>query len=231
MRVLLGTTVLCLSPALAMAADLPVRTAAPPPVFAAAPPTWNGFYFGGHLGYGWGSFDVDDGRPRKVPLDNSGIVVGVHAGYNYQVGMLVFGLEGDLSAAPWKKTTSNGLGPVYEFRTRWMGSFRGRVGVAFDNFLIYGTAGVGAVDSTASASLNGRSQGSIDFYKIGVVAGGGVEYKLTQNIVVGVEGLYFFVNGNNRNGGKNFGTSISSSFIGGRAGDVGVVRARLSFLW
>jgi outer membrane immunogenic protein len=208
-------------PFAALAADLPMRTAAPPPVFVTAP-TWTGFYFGGHLGYGWGSFDVN-GNKRRNTLDNNGVVAGVQAGYNYQSGMWVFGLEGDLSAAPWKETTSNG--PAYEFRTRWMGSFRSRVGLVFKDFLIYGTAGVGAVDRTAFANFS-----KTDFYKIGAVAGGGFEYKLTQNIVAGVDGLYFFVKDKKGYSDQNVSRSNAND-IGRRAGNVGVVRARLSFLW
>jgi outer membrane immunogenic protein len=232
LKFLLGTTALCLAPAIVFAADLPMRTAAQPPIFVTAP-TWAGFYFGGHLGYGLGSFDLNENLRRNVPLgdlDNNGVVAGVHAGYNYQSGMWVLGLEGDVSFAPWKETTSGGRGSTFEFRTRWMGSLRGRAGLAFNNLLIYATAGVGAVDRAAFESFKGRSLTTTDVYKIGAVAGAGFEYKLTQNIVVGLEGLYFFVNENKGKRGRPDNSS-STRFIGGKAGDVGVVRARLSFIW
>ena len=43
-----------------MAADMPVKARPAPPV--AALYTWNGFYIGGHFGYGWSDIDwVDTG--------------------------------------------------------------------------------------------------------------------------------------------------------------------------
>jgi outer membrane immunogenic protein len=225
MKVLLCSTVLCLAPVLAQSADLPVRTTAPPPVFIAAP-TWKGAYFGGHLGHGWGSFDSSSLRSRE----NGVVLGGVHVGYNDQSGMWVFGLEGDLSATPWKEiATNNGL--TAEFRTRWMGSLRGRAGIAIDQFLIYGTGGVGAVDRDLRFTASRNVLANIDYYKVGAVVGGGVEFKLTQKLVLGVEGLHYFVKNAKGKGGLNIRDSSAPSLTGSRAGNVGVVRTRLSFRW
>ena len=64
--------------------------------------SWAGPYLGGNLGYDWGSVDNNPAKP-------SGFVGGVQAGYNWQYGPWVFGVEGDIQAtgaddtfAPWK---------------------------------------------------------------------------------------------------------------------------------
>ena len=64
--------------------------------------SWAGPYLGGNVGYAWGSVDNSPTKP-------SGFVGGVQAGYNWQHGTWVFGLEGDIQAtgaedtfAPWK---------------------------------------------------------------------------------------------------------------------------------
>ena len=92
--------------------------------------SWAGPYLGGNLGYAWGSVDNNPTKP-------SGFAGGVQAGYNFQNGPWVFGLEGDINAtgaedtfAPWK------------FSNPWFGTLRGRVGYAFNNVMFYGTGGL-----------------------------------------------------------------------------------------
>src|SRR5580765_7254498 len=54
--------------------------------------SWAGPYLGGNLGYGWGSVDNNPTKP-------SGFAGGVQAGYNFQNGPWVYGLEGDIQAS------------------------------------------------------------------------------------------------------------------------------------
>src|SRR5262249_1869289 len=51
--------------------------------------SWAGPYLGGNLGWAWGSVDNNPTRP-------SGFVGGAQAGYNFQTGPWVFGIEGDI---------------------------------------------------------------------------------------------------------------------------------------
>jgi outer membrane immunogenic protein len=231
MKRLTGSAAVCLLPVITQAADIPVRTPAPAPITVAAP-AWTGFYFGGHLGYGWGSPDTTGLRNNSPSdLDTKGVVAGLHAGYNHQSGMWVFGLEGDLSAAPWKESSSIGGGSD-EFRTRSTGSVRGRLGAVFNDVLFYGTAGVGVVDRGFRSAVSGNVVADKDYYKVGAVAGGGVEFKFSPNIILGVEGLYYFVKQNKVAGIQNdLSVSGPPNLLGARAGDVGVVRTRLTFQW
>ena len=102
--------------------------------------SWAGPYLGANLGYGWGSVDHNPTQP-------SGFEGGVQAGYNWQSGAMVFGVEGDLQAtgaddtfAPWK------------YSNPWFGTVRGRVGYTFGNVLLYGTGGLYSANCAAKHS-------------------------------------------------------------------------------
>jgi outer membrane immunogenic protein len=101
-----------LGASLAEAADLQINRAPafiPPPVF-----WWTGFYLGGNVGAGIGTtetsvgvgpaFSALSGMPiiATAPLVSetfNGFVGGMQAGYNWQTGVFVLGVEGDLDAA------------------------------------------------------------------------------------------------------------------------------------
>src|SRR5947199_1275666 len=87
----------------ASAADLSVPRA---PLYAKAPPIvsagydWSGFYAGAHAGYEWGRAHVIDNgvlTENAVPMD--GAIGGLLAGINWQTGIFVYGLEGDLGVS------------------------------------------------------------------------------------------------------------------------------------
>ena len=87
--------------AVASAADLPV--ASPVPQLAA--PGWAGFYLGIHGGYGWGDNNFSQTVFPVPPFaavqgfKSQGAIYGAQAGYNWQFGRAVTGLEIDFSAA------------------------------------------------------------------------------------------------------------------------------------
>ncbi len=126
-KILLSTVAFAGLTAGAMAADLPMRAAPPPPVAAAVPVfTWTGFYVG--VNVGWAFTDNEDGRdggnrlvtprggPDNEPFDvvpaaggsfltgrrdsgsDNGILGGGQVGYNMQFGMFVAGIEADIQA-------------------------------------------------------------------------------------------------------------------------------------
>jgi outer membrane immunogenic protein len=135
--------------------------------------SWAGPYLGGNIGYAWGSVDNNWTKP-------SGVAGGVQAGYNFQQGPWVFGLEGDIQAtgaddtfAPWK------------FSNPWFGTVRGRGGYAFSNILVYGTVGL------AFGELRANTFGLTESHtNVGLTAGVGAEIGLTQNWSAKVEYLY-----------------------------------------
>lgn len=135
--------------------------------------SWAGPYLGGNLGYAWGSVDNNPAKP-------SGFSGGVQAGYNWQTGSWVFGVEGDIQVtgaedtfAPWK------------FSNPWFGTLRGRAGYAFNNILFYGTGGL------AFGELRGQTFGLSDSHTTaGWTVGVGAEVGIAQNWSAKIEYLY-----------------------------------------
>src|SRR5215813_13997342 len=80
------------------AADAPTLPAKAP---ARAPAyDWNGFYFGGHVGYGSGQASTTVWDPAPTPGTNTfgGAIAGVQLGYNWVLpSHLLLGLETDLT--------------------------------------------------------------------------------------------------------------------------------------
>ena len=153
----------------ALSADLPVAKALPP-AFAAS---WAGFYLGVHGGYGWKQDDFSQSEAFQLQTPQSingirsqGAVYGGQAGYNWQFGRAVTGLEIDFSAADIKG--SNGVTETVPFgggafttsitlgeRVKYLGTARARLGwLPTDNVLLYGTAGLAweRLDTTSTSS-------------------------------------------------------------------------------
>ena len=131
----------------ALAADLPTRVQPIAPVVQ--PFSWTGFYIGGELGwietnpkYTTGALLL--GTPFAVTSasDKNGLTYGVMAGYNYQVGQLVLGVEGDFSGWTAGKIRYTAItGDFLTAHSKWGGSIRGRLGYAVDHALFYMTGG------------------------------------------------------------------------------------------
>jgi outer membrane immunogenic protein len=135
--------------------------------------SWAGPYLGGNIGYAWGSVDNNWTEP-------SGIAGGVQAGYNFQQGPWVFGLEGDIQA-----TGANDTFAPWKFSNPWFGTVRGRGGYAFNNILVYGTVGL------AFGELRANTFGLTESHtNVGWTAGVGAEVGLTRNWSAKVEYLY-----------------------------------------
>jgi outer membrane immunogenic protein len=205
---------------IAAAADLPTKKSPspPPPVF-----TWDGLYIGGQIGGGWARDKVSNSGPVFLPVigsgsvSDSGIIGGAHAGYNWQFGHLVYGLEGDFEGANLSKSsncviqsmitgvsvTPGGCGQIpnlavgESFRTAllWQSSARARLGCAFDKVLVYGTGGVAiaGLDTryTEVVSLlpfiSARAEPSFNRTAVGFTLGGGVEYAIDASWSVRAE--------------------------------------------
>src|SRR5712675_1187277 len=132
----------------AMAADIPVRMPAKAPYIQSVF-DWTGFYLGGHLGYGRGhaSGSMTDAAPIASSNSFGSLFGGVQLGYNHLLKSgILLGVESDLSfpnflsADDVVRTNMTARGNLAE-KIDYVGRLRGRVGYAFDNWLIYGTGG------------------------------------------------------------------------------------------
>ena len=169
----------------AMAADIP----RPMPTKAApvyVPFNWTGLYLGLNGGYGWGRSSFD-GVPSTGSFDVDGWLFGITAGYNWQpVGSAwVVGLEGDINWTNIRGSAVCGTA-ICDTRNRWLGTVRGRVGVAVDRFLPYFTGGLAFGDIQANAT--GAPGASAT--KAGWTIGGGVEWNVAGPWSAKVEYLY-----------------------------------------
>jgi outer membrane immunogenic protein len=253
------------------AADLPTRKEAPAPIFVPPPFTWTGFYIGGNAGGIWGT----GGNPSTtvvapgVPLvatfwpqgninnNQSGFIGGGQAGYNWQTGAFVLGVETDFDGSTLSRSRSI-VGPTFadfinpstnDFFTAngkisldWLGSTRGRVGFVAtpDNRLMfYGTGGVAYAGVSGYLNVFDANHGFFfasgnqSDTRTGWTVGGGVEYAWTNNIIVGAEYLYFNLGSRtlttvpNAAANAFFGTQIFSSTKINFDGNV--VRGRISY--
>ena len=186
----LSIVVLAAAAQSALAADLPRRTEMPvkAPI---APPVpyynWTGFYVGINGGGAWGRSSYDFPGAPTGNFNTNGWLGGATAGYNYQMGQLVLGVEGDIDWANVKGSTTC-LGGAFSCQTQndWLGTARGRVGYAFDRFLPYLTGGLAVGDIKASVPGIGSQTNT----QAGWTVGGGVEMALVGNLSAKVEYLH-----------------------------------------
>jgi outer membrane immunogenic protein len=137
----LGALALLATPFAAVAADMR------PPVYKGPPPSvvayynWTGMYAGMVVGYGMAESNWETIGVQSKP---KGWLAGATVGYNWQGGSFVYGLEGDIAWTDVKGSTANaacGVASTCETSNRWMSTFRGRIGYAFDRLMPYITAG------------------------------------------------------------------------------------------
>jgi outer membrane immunogenic protein len=212
---------------------------------------WTGFYVGLNAGGAWERSGASTGLPCtetsatyylcavNLPatyanaaalsaagtgrLSASGPSLGGQAGYNWQIGQFVSGVEvdaesfhlrasrqasgsfgpnqtADLIGIPVNYTISSSVG------TDWLATVRGRIGWAFDRFLVYGTGGLALTDLQASNAYSDSDTGVGNWHgrgtRAGWTAGAGLEFALNRNWSVKAEYLYL-----------NFGSIVTSGQI------------------
>lgn len=170
-------------PAPAPSAELPVAS-------------WAGPYVGLSAGYGF------HGRTKDRTLDNTidtdGFIGGAFAGYQWQNGSFVYGLEGDINY-----NGMSGSNAGEESKTKIDGSVRARLGYAVTpDVLLYGTAGAAAERLKITDAAGSDSNGLF-----GWTAGAGADVKITEQVFGRVEYRY------SDYGSKDFDTGAGVSRI------------------
>jgi outer membrane immunogenic protein len=203
----------------------------PPPPF-----TWTGLYIGAQIGYAWGHDNVswagvsndDEQAAGAFHQTPNGVIGGAHVGYNLQYNpWLVLGIEGNVDGTTLSNTIAVPVNDVFgdtpgvltaTSKADVQGAIRGRIGVAFDRLLLYGTGGVAftgfnttLIDTTGffvGSPLTNASfltnNATFSNTRAGWTAGGGIEYAVTDNWWVRAEYRY-----------SNFGTTRDFPFVGG----------------
>lgn len=200
--VLAAATIIALSGPTLAADAVSKEAPAPAPTELSAPVyVWSGPYAGAFVGYNFSSTDQSGGGK----FDGDGFVGGVYTGYNLQTDRLVYGLEGDIGYSGLDANGYNATaGAAIDSDSNAFGSLRGRIGVAYDPFLIFATGGVAVANK--ELSLGGASDSNTH---VGYTVGAGVEAKVTNNITSRVEYRFSDYNSKNYDFG---GTVVSSGF-------------------
>jgi outer membrane immunogenic protein len=211
---------------------------------AERPFIWSGTYVGVHAGYAW----TDTGWDLRYPFgagtfsnsfDNSGAILGGHIGWQRQHGSWVTGIEVSLSGG-FDSDTRRGINL---FGASTAGTLStdinmlmlatGRLGYAWDRSMVYVKGGY----ALARMKLDTDDNVPGDFisltrdYYHGWTAGGGYEYMLTPNVILGLEYNYVDLNGNASAAVTNLaGTPVSATLARSEIDTtIHSVMARLSF--
>jgi outer membrane immunogenic protein len=178
----------------------------PPPVYGApiavaAPYNWTGFYIGTHFGGGWGRDDwsepntthasgfngfcatmglgcIELGSGRAGSHTSTGPLGGLQAGYNYQIGYVLLGVEGEFSWSNFKgdhENDTSSAGAVATFVTatqadhfftnvKNLGSVAARLGLVSgpqDRTLLYLKGGAAYANDDYSLLATGSGFGCV----------------------------------------------------------------------
>jgi len=165
----------------AMAADLPLKAPAAKAVY-----DWTGFYLGGHVGYGGGSFGPGTNPlPEQgvfFPHSITGLIGGYQAGYLRQLSShVVLGIEADASFTSHLDAPALIPAPFHT-TIDYVGTVRGRAGYASGTLLAYVTGGFAwghshiNINDAAGAVVSSPGQN-----QFGWTAGAGVEFAVSGN--------------------------------------------------
>ena len=177
---------------IASAADMPVKAPVYKAPIVAPAYNWSGFYIGGHVGGAWSNVDASDPANNFallsdiISLNGRGLLGGGQVGFNWQSGHWVLGVQGDMAWAGISASAPGAFTPLdtLSYKTDWIGMATGRVGYAWDNWLLYAKGGAAWVHNKYSIDL-GRLRipfnGNGADTRTGWIAGGGLEYGLTPN--------------------------------------------------
>jgi len=210
----------------AFAADMPIKAAAAPVGLY----DWGGIYLGGVVGGAWGTNDLSDpgldvfgalvGIPTVQSVNPSAFIGGIEGGSRYQFAKLVVGWEADITWGDLNGTSTTSFGAPFVPASRsitsdanWVATATSTVGVAHNNWLVYGKAGVAweNVNYTDNWTLFGTSlfSGTGSDNRVGWTVGTGVEWAVWQNWSIKAEYDYLDF------GTRNVAINGSAPLLGG----------------
>jgi outer membrane immunogenic protein len=174
----------------AQASDLSMKDEIISPTPAAR--VWSGPYIGGSIGFGVGRSEGglidDDDDGFAIEYNANGAIYGGHAGYNFQRGHMVFGIE---AAGNYDRMIGSEDSFLrFESELDWSATLVARLGYASGNTLFYAFGGGAWADLTfevASGFLGGGVGLEATDTVAGWTAGLGIEHALNDRLSVRVE--------------------------------------------
>lgn len=189
----------------ASAADLAAATYTKAPALVDPAYNWSGFYVGVEGGGVWGRSQhyrddaqtpIANGIPQTGGINTDGGLVGGTFGYNYQFSSnVVIGFETD-GAWVSNKGTANFAAPfgpptnTAQTSQSWLYTARGRLGYAWNRWMVFATGGVAVTDEGAQICNVALGCASQSKTVSGWTAGGGVEYAFAGNWSARLEYLH-----------------------------------------
>ena len=213
---------------------------APPPLVPVS--TWAGFYiganggYGGQSGLGYRDQLLTTAAPGTIAsmagtTTIAGGFGGGQAGYNFQYGNYVFGIETDIQGSDIQgsgNTSSIAAGPTAlvpligrfataDARVDYFGTVRGRLGYSIGGVLLYATGGFayGGVKETLNLSSSTATVATTSSFvsnnntDTGWTVGGGIEYKISPSWSIKGEYQYIDLSSNNNNNNAYVTTGVT----------------------
>jgi outer membrane immunogenic protein len=168
--------------------------------------SWSGPYAGIQLGWAGGASTAVDCAftggspctPNGAPnLRTGGLLGGIEAGYNWQRGHWLLGVEADIDRLGLNDSghfsttdTAYANGAQITSGYDWLGTARGRAGFATDHALVFATGGFAFANVNQQYSDLDGNTAAFSGIRGGWTIGGGVEYTFDQQVSFKVEYLY-----------------------------------------
>jgi high affinity Mn2+ porin len=191
---------------------------------------WDGWYLGGHTGYGRSkaSSTVSNATVASAPSSVGSLSGGALVGYSIQLrARLVLGLETDISFPNFRdgddliSSHQTSFGSVGE-RLDLLGRVRGRIGYAFDRWLLYGAGGLAwslgrFIESSGQPPIEDERL----HFRPGWTMGAGLEFAFAPRWTTRIEYVYDRL------------ASVDTTFASGASTEstVGLRSVRLALNW
>jgi outer membrane immunogenic protein len=242
-KLVLAASILAASAVSAFAADMPARIAKAPVVPPVVTYDWSGLYFGGAVGGAWhdtaGDFYNFPGFLWHTGGGDGGLIYGGFAGIQKQWGNFVLGIEGGYNALDNGFNTSPGtglpgsgcglaLGNFCESRINDIWYIGGRVGYAWNRFMVYGQGGYAQADIDTQTFFAGASFDHAGASHGGWYAGAGAEYAVLDNLIIGIDYKHYEFDSKAHNCNAAL-ISCNPAFNRNVDADVDSVMARVSY--
>ena len=161
--------------------------------------SWTGIFVGGHIGGGISHTDWSTSLFEGFSHGQTSFGGGVQAAAQYQWGNLVAGVEASYTWMDFDDTTAGLVTPGLTFSSNVSDLLivAAKLGYAQDRLLFFTKAGYASADITirsTSAGITNTSSGREDGWMLGI----GLDYAVTNRIVLGVEYDWAFFNPDTR---------------------------------
>jgi outer membrane immunogenic protein len=243
-KLVLAASILAASAVSAFAADMPARIAKAP----VAPPVltydWSGIYVGGAVGGAWhdtaGNFYNAPGFLWHTGSEST-LIYGGFGGIQKQWGNFVLGIEGGYNALDngFNSTLGGGipgaacgfpLGTSCQSRLNDIWYIGGRLGYAWNRFMVYGQGGYAQadIDTRGFDNVTGVAFSPAGASHGGWYAGVGAEYAVLDYLILGIDYKHYQFDSKAHNCAVGIAGCIPADFRNVDA-DVDSVMARVSF--